>query len=264
MKTWQTDDKEWMKQRRAKWKEIQIRVNQLEHRNAKDKQVAKKFFLTGESDPAQPIEMTEVGALYEMWLHPDHSLERWEEVRDRYLADRHLVYRYHDSISDFLRGALNLVNPENNGLGPEESFFDGLEEQFFYFFKLNEFSKINESKGIPLTEEQLLKKAQSGIAYVRSFHNYLRTPNPNPYLITRWKVPYWHEAMLIACEGDFLGLEWMIEELCAILNNPQERHPLVVEMAEKIDEVLKDPNLKEGCKQHIQELREQYGCRTEG
>ncbi len=256
MKTWQTDDKAWMKQRRAKWKGIQIRVNALQHINAKDRRAVKKYFLTGEEDPEQPIEMTELGALYEMWLHPDHSLERWAEVRDRYLADKHLAYRYADSKGDFFRLSLQLRNPEDNGFAPDESIFDGLEEQFFYFFQLDELSEGNE-----LTEDQLVKKAQNKIALARDFHNYLRNPNPNPYLIHRWRVSYWHEAMLIACEGDFLGLEWMIEELCAILNDPQNRHPLVVEMAEKIDAVLKDPRLKKGAKKRIHELREQYGCK---
>ena len=255
METWHTNDKEWTKQRREQWKGIQIRLKNL-NIEKKDIPAVKKYFLSGEIDLDHPIEKMLLGPLLEMWLHPDRSEDHWREIRERYLDDPNKAHRYSRSRGDFARVAFNLRNPDFMGLGEEESFFDGLEERLFHFFQMNQLAEGRKSE---ISEDQYLLEAKSSLSKARAYSVYLKIPRPNAYLIYRWELPVWHEAMLLACDGDYLGLEWLIRDMSNVLNDPDKYHELVVSMAGKIDEILKDPRLKQGAKKIIQEHREKYG-----
>jgi|GEM_PF-4555421 len=246
MSDWQIGNKDWMKKRREHWKKIPIRLERFSIEK-KEKPAIKKYFLTGEIDPDFPIEKMSVGLLFELWLHPDHSEQRWHSVMERYKSMANTSV-FDDSKSEFARVARLLRDPDLIGIEPDESFFDGQEERLFYLFELNDLAEGSRDQ---LSAEQLMNKAELKLPYARSYDNCLKKSHLNPYLIYRWEIPAWHEAMMLACEGDYLGLEWLIRDMCKVLNNPSEQHPLVLEMAQNIDAVLRDPKLK-GISKNIQ------------
>lgn len=83
---WKTDDKVWVKQRREQWKHIKdslSQIIQLEKRNIK---YLKLYYMTGKEDDRFPMTSYEFmeGLLYELWFHPDHSIENWKQLRERH------------------------------------------------------------------------------------------------------------------------------------------------------------------------------------
>ena len=107
---WKTDDKVWMKERRAGWSSVRRSLDHMfthnRHifRDKKPYKYIKQFYLTGSIDfPEEiggisyinaildmnsPLDMWyaggDIGGLLECWLTPEPSKEKWEQVFERY------------------------------------------------------------------------------------------------------------------------------------------------------------------------------------
>ncbi len=262
MIAWNTNDKDWMKQRREKWKNIQPRIKLLLSIEKEEKKVLKKYFLTGEEDEQYPITKMACGPLLEMWLHPDQSEEHWRQMKEenRYwdegavrFSEEQANRRWGASRGEFFNMAKGIEQRVPEG----ESFFDGLEERLCRWFK---FDTLNREDWPEWSDEVYLKECKKNLRKVRGFDNYLKNPNPNPYDITRYQVPIWREAMIHAFEEDYLGLEWMIEYLCAVLKEPEKCHELVVDFANQLEAAIADPRMPKAALEVINQYKTQYGC----
>ena len=97
---WQTDDKEWMKQRRKDWKNIQVQLDRLRDSHGdflgikkKDYIYFKNYFLTGKATPETSTEemsycLWNRGGhlrfymLLQFWFCPDHSIDTLEYIKN--------------------------------------------------------------------------------------------------------------------------------------------------------------------------------------
>lgn len=275
---WKTDDKVWTKQRREQWKNIKISLNRIAGLKAHNIKYLKQYYLTGlEADffPLISWEFKE-GLLYELWFHPDQSVKNWELLRER---QRDWVRfekekRYHHSLEDevdirvqeakriFLYYS-NLISPGEDDQFPKTqvSFFCGLEESLFHFLcpEMQSFNRERFKSNI--TDEEFLEEAYGH--YQTGALNcllYLEMPkeNVNPYVISRWRVPEFHDAILIGYR-DRPEFEWLIDLVDAVLADPNGFHETQVQLAEEVQEVLNDPKLPQEAKDKIVEVRSRTG-----
>ncbi len=248
MMDWKIDDKEWMRLRKAKWKEIKKKVDMLYFLGNKQKQMLKNYFLIGVLESDYPLGEMDVPLLLEIWMHPDRSDMNWQKIKEKYTwrqwSDSRLRF------AEINRG-LDDYSPDGS------SFFDGLEERLCRWFY---FDRLRREDWPDLTDDQFMRMAEQTLPMARTFDTYLRSQNPNPYDITRYRVSEWKDAMVLAYEGDFLGLSWMIESLCAVLTEPDKYHELVSEMAQELKCALNDSDLPDAAKKRIAELKAEHKC----
>ena len=271
---WKTEDKVWTKQRREHWKHVKdslYQITQLEKRNIK---YLKQYFMSGQEDDCFPLICWEFkeGLLYELWFHPDQSIENWEQLRERH---RNWIRaekgkRYHPSLEDEhdtrVKEAARLFKYYSDyshlNLGDHfpktgVSFFCGLEKQLIHFLcpEMQGFSRDRYKSNV--TDEEFLEEAakhyQGGAMRCVL---YLETPkeNVNPYIISRWRVPEFHDAILIGYR-ELPEFEWLIAYVDAVLADPNSYHETQVQLAEEVQDVLNDPKLPQAAKDKINEVR---------
>lgn len=278
---WKTNDKDWMKVRKAAWKDVKPKIDKLIFLDREEKRALKDYFLTGNEgelirlsreeervlkeyfqiddaalpevpQPPSVLQKMEAAPLLEMWLNPDRSDAAWAAIKDKYAN-----VPWATSPWDHARFRFEEINSSLDSYADGGSFFDGMEERMCRWFKLDTLKREDWPEW---TDRAYTSATKRALSWARSFDNYLRDTNPNPYSIKRFQVRYWRDAMVVAYEGDFLGLEWMIRSLADVLRHPDKHHPLSVEMAKELQVVLKDPALPEAAQARIAELKAQYGC----
>jgi len=252
--TWLVDDKEWMKSRRANWKVIKRKIDKLGFLENEEKKALKNYYLLGEEDENWPLTNMTGGALLELWLNPDKSEEQWNKIREK---DKNHTNRFnYASNKEFMN-----INSHLNKycLDAELSFFDGLEERLCKYFHLD---RLLREDWPELEEDIFIKKAKEGLSLCRSFDNYLREESPNPYDITQYQVNRWFDAVKISFNPKYKihGLDWMIESMCSVLNEPNTHHELVVNMARNLNSVINDSEFPEECREVIKKHKNKFGC----
>ncbi|MCP5013184.1 MAG: hypothetical protein GY942_24665 [Aestuariibacter sp.] len=97
---WLTDDKVWMRNRRARWKELEPMLKPLY--KVKDLAKRKKYFLTGElpvndGEHGNKPSMLNMSLLDLLWLHPNENPELLLKLREQYFKQRGFTRRkFHD------------------------------------------------------------------------------------------------------------------------------------------------------------------------
>ena len=127
---WRYDDREWQKARKGEWRILNKKIKQLSFINKFDLETLKSYFLTGVE--TYPLTDTIGGFWFEFWLHPEHTKERLEAIKRKYI-DEGLTSKIADSIERFTRAMQQgyLDKKENYTLVYEgDSFFDNLEDFF--------------------------------------------------------------------------------------------------------------------------------------
>lgn len=116
--SWQTDNKDWVKERRKQWPAIKRKLDQINKYIGLDKKYYKdykSYFMTGYIHPVteenidvwgynyQPIclKTHDTGALFSFWLSPDHSVENLQRILCARAYDA--VRRNHDKNSWYIR-----------------------------------------------------------------------------------------------------------------------------------------------------------------
>lgn len=108
---WKTDDKEWMKQRRKDWKNIQVQLDRLRDSHGDflgiKKKYYKNYFLTGKATPETPTEeMSYCLAMHgeylpfymllQFWFCPDHSAETLDYIKNNTYLRAEEAHKKHD------------------------------------------------------------------------------------------------------------------------------------------------------------------------
>ncbi len=101
---WKVDDKQWMKERKAKWKDIKKRLPLVTwFLRKEDLEQLKNYFLYGHGEhPAPPREKwelyrynpdcpltVEAPVIFECWLSADQSDEYFKRVLERNVVEQH-------------------------------------------------------------------------------------------------------------------------------------------------------------------------------
>lgn len=119
---WQVDDKDWMRERRVSWKELEIVLKPQSR--VKDLARLKKYYLTGElpvvegcySDKPSMFNMSLFDLL---WLHPSEDYDELMALRQQVFAQQQFGRRvFHDWQEQFQRRLINmpLIYHENWGM----------------------------------------------------------------------------------------------------------------------------------------------------
>ena len=252
MATWQCDDKEWMKKRRAEWKTVQKRVNALRFLHKDWKPAVKHYYLTGEHVEGKfRIQNLDIAPLIEMWFDPDTSSENWSRIKKKYEDKIHNNWQWEDSkrrcrevLKELGRSYLGCTN---------ESFFNGLDEKLYdVFFKRG--LKREDYPG--MTIEEFKKHAWNSYRGIPAgIFQCLIDNTCNPYNAVNYRMEEWHDAILLAYDPERKELQHVIQLIDQALIDPDKFSPEYNALAKKVDEVLNDTTLPEIVKERIKELR---------
>lgn len=249
MKTWKIEDKEWLAARKAAWKALKPKIDSINNLCKEERKAIKIYYLTGENDPNWPIETMTPGLLLELWLHPDHSEERWNDLLSKYSYRKWSDAR--NAIVDANRG-IEYYCP--NG----ESFFDGLEEQLCHYFH---FDRLQRKDWPNYTDDEYLHLARDRLLLAQTFSSYLLTPNPHPYDITPLQVRVWRDAMCLAYDPNLPifqkipAIKRVVQGVEKVLSDPSGYPERTVQMAKELEEVFNDPELPLSAKKDIANIR---------
>ena len=249
MAAWKTDDKEWMKARKAAWKSIKPKIDSINNLYKEERKVLKDYFLNGIIDPNWPIKDMVPGLLLEFWLHPGHSDEHW-----RSLLPKYNFRDWSDSSNAFKDANRGIEHYCPNS----ESFFDGLEERLCHYFH---FDRTKKEDWPECDNDQFLLLAQDRLLMAQSFASYFHNPNPHPYDITQFKVKAWRDAMCLAYDPDLPiftkipALQRVVQGVEKVLSNTDDYPERVVKLAEELTEVFDDPELPDSAKEDIASIR---------
>ncbi len=250
MPGWKTDDKAWMKQRRAQWKQVKECLNKLDLSEKGFLKPLKSYYLTGEypDDKEYPMSRLEYAPLIEIWFDPEQTEENWQQIKSKY-AD----WKWSDAKRRFKEIARELGFAYMTG--SEESFFAGLEHRIYRFMFPSGLKRDDHPE---LTDEQFSDLVFRGIRQTASFDRVFMVDIANPYSLIFLEVEKWHDALLLGYQerGEFT---WCVEWVDRILPNPDAYQACKVQLAKEIAAVLENPNLPQVAKDKITEIRARPG-----
>lgn len=247
MSGWQCEDKQWMQERRKQWREIQKKVNTLYYLNKEWKPAVKHFYLTGEDiDDHYCMKTLEIGPLIEMWFDPDTSVENWVKIKSKYND------RKWGTSKRRLREELNKLG-ELSETDDEGSFFNGLEERMYDFF----FERGLKRENFPDMDDNEFKehawKCFWGIA--SSINENMRNNYFSPYNLVNFRLEEWRDAIVLAYDPERPEFGWTIERVDRAIGGSCQYTQEQVDLAHKVNVVLKDPALPKAARDYIQSLR---------
>jgi hypothetical protein len=214
-KAWKVDDPQWVKERKAKWKEIKKHLPEVAWFVSKNvHKELKNYFFYGHGvypapakedwrieryDPNRPLGGT-AAALFECWLTPDRSDENFQRIlarhvlekrdgRGRLVIDRSPITSSRSRFRELMAG---------HHFPAQGSLLDGLEERLYYLFGPTR----GRREDFPDLSDKEFRYTVS-LAYgfsVSVLKRFLFTDAPNPYDIAPYVVPEYCDSMVIYYE----------------------------------------------------------------
>ncbi len=248
MTSWHCDDKEWMKQRRTEWREVQKKVNALRFLDKEWKPAVKHYYLTGEESGGDfCIKTLGFAPLIEMWFNPDDSSGNWERIRNKYKETSKWEYskfRCYEVIS----GLGRLYFYKSN-----DSFFNGNEERLFdLFFQRGLKRECHSDK----TDDEFKKYAWDKFRG-RASHIFwsLYDDTCNPFNAINFQLDEWRDSFILSYDPERKELEWVVQLVDETLEAPDKFSSERYMLAVKVNAVLEDVTLPEAAKERIREFR---------
>lgn len=214
-KAWKVDDPQWVKERKAKWKEIKEHLPNVAWFVSKDKhKKLKNYFFYGHGiyptppeedwrikryDTDRPLKGT-AAALFECWLTPDRSDENFHRIlarhvlekrdgRGRLIIDRSPITTSRARFRELMAG---------HRFPAQGSLLDGLEERLYYLFgptrgRREDFPDLSEK------EFQYTVSMSYSFA-VSVLKRFLFAEVPNPYDIAPLVVLEYCDSIVLSYE----------------------------------------------------------------
>lgn len=248
---WRYDDREWQKGRRSEWRILNRKIKQLSFIDKFDLETLKSYFLTGVE--TYPLSDTIGGFWFEFWLNPEHTKERLEAIKKKYI-DEGLTSKIANSIekfTDLMEGPYRDKKASYTLVYQGDSFFDNLEDFFYEHLVAKNFAEYYPEKD----KEKFASRAnQEFRVLLGSIREYLRAKDLIDKCILKYRIPFWVDTIRIAyyTEQTWGHLVTMVDE---IDKNPESNHPLQVKMAREIRAVFDDPTMPEQLLLDVQKAR---------
>lgn len=214
-KAWKVDDPQWVKARKAKWKEIKKHLPEVAWFVSKGThKKLKNYFFYGHGIypapayedwrieryyPNQPLR-GEAAVLFECWLTPDRSDESFQRILARHVHESRngrgrLVVDLSEITSSRSRFRELMAGHRFPAQG---SLFDGLEERLYYLFgptrgRREDFQDLSEK------EFRHTVSMSYGFA-VSVLKRFLFADAPNPYDIAPHVLPEYCDSIVISYE----------------------------------------------------------------
>jgi len=254
---WKTDDKAWLKARRAGWKEVKTTLDRLTGVRGQDKKFLKQFYMSGEIDidemtnafgrrvvdPERPLYPMEASTLLECWLTADQSDENWQQIKEKY-GERKLYHscrRLLESLAYY---------PETGSL------FGGLEERLYRFLCP---TRCRPEDYPELNREQYIDQAHTIYGRIRSaLSRYFQFKAPNPNNFVRCRLPEWHDCIaatyLKIPDALLKDLIHVVVPMHRILTNPDNYAEHVLDVAKQLEDILSDEALPQPIRDRVDEI----------
>lgn len=75
------NDKQWLKEKRASWKEFEFNIKEMGIWDKEVFKIAKEYYLTGDEDSKEKLREVPFGLILEIWLHAEKDVDA---LRDEY------------------------------------------------------------------------------------------------------------------------------------------------------------------------------------
>ena len=244
---WKTDDKEWMKERRAKWKKVQVRLKDMFFIKKDFKAAIKEYFMTGaEGEGHGSMKKLDVAPLIELWLHPDDSPENWARIKKKYDSSLWGMSRYR-----FLDTVRSLGDDHLSG--STESFFDGRDERLYDLFAKR---RLKREDYLDLGDDEFHKKAWGSFRLAANIVHALLDDVFNPYNSLSYRLEEWHDAIELAYDPERVEFDWVVQLVDRVHRDPDQFTPEQVDLAKRVAAILSDPTLPEQVKADIDAFRQ--------
>ncbi|WP_159084084.1 hypothetical protein [Saccharobesus litoralis] len=267
---WKTDDKRWVKERKAQWRILKKKLLQLTGiEGGYPIKSLEKYFLTGKfelSGVENPImgNVFNGGVFIEFWLHPDHSEENFDRIIENYkqacleenvsfLGRQIGQWRYFLSM---MGGGsyTELAFPDRYQFDLEEgSFFDNLEYLVYeklvpHRFTKDHYSNLNQKEFSEAAKHEFYLTL-AGLKVVIFAEGRLI-----PFSLSFKRVPYFHDTLHCGYYR-VKGFDMFVKVVDMIIDSPDEFDPLQVKMAKEIADVFEDPELPEELRDDLVLIR---------
>ena len=257
LRAWKTDDKDWMKARRAGWKEVKMTLDRLTGVRGQDKKFLKQFYMSGEVDidamveeygrravnPEKPLQPMDAPVLLECWLTADQSEENWQNIKDSY-AD----WELQDSCRRLLESLA--YYPETGAL------FGGLEERLYRFLcptrcRPEDYPNLNHSQYLDHA-----RVVYGNVCLALMTYFAVDPPNPNNFIYCR--LSEWHDSIIPTFQKkpDALlnGLHKYVIPMHKILNHPDAYPEIILKTVKQLEAILKDEELPQAIRDKVDEI----------
>lgn len=256
--SWYPEDKQWLKERKQKWKQTKVTIDELGIYKASDKKCIKEYFLygpaiepltisRGEESPRHKVEAT---ALLAVWFHPaDDKIVITQELKrfirkqithegtkfyyngpERFEAYSHDLNMHEPALAEYIDFA---------GVSP----FQGREQLLCDLLlpKVIEHENWFEStltQALDIGDYSMFERETTG--KLGQFGQIFRTTEPCENYALRFRVPYVISCLKYAIDENRLVnvLPWLFDNLEKIKRTPELYQPCQIATAEEFEHLL--------------------------
>lgn len=264
MSDWHLDDKEWVKQRKKAWREVKANIDAFStgwlNIEKEDKKLVEKYFLTGDSEALTVLYKMTDSLLIELWIYPTTNPTKLKAVFDRHIIEKSQyseipVYRRTDRNTFSMR---TVYSPNVPFKG--ESNFNGRELLIDPIFMPQ---TLNETLALDSNEDPSIVIRDAFLGYCGRFESFFERNDCFEYDVCQNKVPLWRDALVLSfneetpkygIHKDRPEFKWFVLELEAITANSENYQPCQLALAQKVNDVLNEPEISAMVKDKVTEI----------
>jgi hypothetical protein len=191
---WPQDDKEWVKQRKLQWKELEPQLKSLQHLTRKNLVTLRTFFLTGHADWDE-LYLMDISHFILMRLHPKQTYENLKLIYDA-TQTRWQMSETLKHLRFFYSVSVRSAQGDCYDLGSEGMFgrLDEIYARVFYADPLHIEKKDSEGKLFPKAcEAKYFSESYLGCAAF-----FLLGITRYPYVKEQYLAETWYESFAYA------------------------------------------------------------------
>lgn len=264
MSDWHLDDKEWVKQRKKAWREVKANIDAFStgwlNIEKEDKKQVEKYFLTGDSEALKVLYKMTDSLLIELWIYPTTDPTKLKAVFNRHIIEKSQyseVAAYNRNVRNTFSG--NTVYSPNVPF-KGESNFNGRELLIDPIFMPQ---TLSETLALETVEPPSIVIRDAFLGYCGRFGSFLERSDCFEYDVCQNKVQLWRDALLLSfneetpkygVHKDRSEFKWFVIDLEAVNANSENYQPCQLELAQKINDVLKEPEIAALVKDKVAEI----------
>lgn len=265
MSDWHLDDKEWVKQRKKAWREVKANIDAFSEGwlniDKEEKKQVEKYFLTGDSEALQVLyhKMND-SLLIELWIYPTTDPIKLKAVFERHVLEKSQyseipAYRRTDRNTFSMR---TVYSPNVPFKG--ESNFNGRELLIDPIFMPQ---TLSETLALDSNEDPKIVIRDAFFGYCGRFESFFERNDCFEYDVCQNKVQLWRDALVLSfneetpkygIHKDRPEFKWFVLELEAINAKPENYQPCQLELAQKINDALSEPEIAVLVKDKVAEI----------
>ena len=239
---WKLDDKEWVKARRAEWKEYEYNLKKIITLEKDDFPHFKSYFLTGNEDGLNGFlhSWAESRMVIEMWLHGSNDITIFKKIANKYTEIK--------AAQNFFKSN---VPPTNDYKGV--SHFNGKDFNIYKTLFPLELRRAD----YPELDEEGYKEFcfNKHLNLSGLFASFLSRAEVMPYDYCLLLVPFWREAFINGFSQEDKPFPKVVAYFYSIYDDRENLDDISKNLVEQIVEVLNDPAIPVEAKTIIESVR---------